>query len=104
MTEISDKELIEKLQSEQRKLLELLNHLSAEVERRAQEDRTPVFLDLGHLLIRPEAIQYIERIGSLTKINRVLDVETRPADVLALLGARIVELPVIPASQNGKDT
>lgn len=102
MNEINDKEQIEKLQSEKQKLLELLSHLSAEIERRAQEDRTPVFLDLGRLLIRPEAIQYIERIGNQTKINRGLDVEVLPADVLALLGARTIELPVHPDSKHGE--
>jgi|GEM_PF-3167789 len=99
MNEINDNEQIAKLKDENRKLRELLNLLSVEIERRALDDRTPVFLELDHLLIRPEAIQYIEYMGGQARINRVLDVKVRPSEILTALGARTIAVPAVPETK-----
>ncbi|HOY53396.1 MAG TPA: hypothetical protein PL015_01820 [Opitutaceae bacterium] len=77
-------------QRERSLLLELLEHQATDIEIRAQADRTPVFLDLGRLLIRPDAVQSIEPSGHGSKINGALNATLAPKAILALLGAEII--------------
>lgn len=49
-----------------------------------------MFLDLGKLLIRPDAVQFIEPCGDGAKINGVRDTSLTPKDILALMGARTI--------------
>ena len=90
MTATNNDELPAKWQKEKAQLLELLEHQAKEIERRSAEDRTPVFLDLGRLLIRPDAVQFIEPCGNGAKINGIRDTSLTPKAILALMGARII--------------
>ena len=90
MTETNNDELPAKWQKEKAQLLELLEHQAKEFERRSAEARTPVFLELGQLLIRPDAVQSIEPYGDGAKINGSLGTSLTPKEILALMGAKII--------------
>ena len=49
-----------------------------------------MFLDLGRLLIRPDAVQFVEPCGDGAKINGSLSVSLTPTEILALMGAKTI--------------